>query len=398
MPFLSDSSKNIPSSPIRKLVPFSDAAKSKGIKVYHLNIGQPDIKTPKQVIDRIKNLEREIIEYSPSRGMTSYRKGLVHYYKQFQIRLKEEEIMVTTGCSEAIPFAIQSCFNPGDELIIPEPFYANYNCFSSASGVRIVPLTSKIEDGFALPAISEIEKKITDKTKGIFICNPNNPTGYVYSKSELEQLGEIVLKHDLFLLADEVYKEFNYSSTPFYSILNLKGLEQHVVVIDSISKRYSMCGARVGSLVTRNKEVMDAVFKYADARLCPPTLGQIAAEAALDTPASYFENVLAEYVKRRDIVVDRINEIDGAYCTSPQGAFYVIARLPIDDSDKFCRWLLEEFEQDKETLMLAPATGFYASPDLGKDEVRIAYVLNRVDLEKAMNCLKIALEIYESKN
>jgi len=397
MPTLSTKALAMPASPIRKLVPYAEQAKAKGRTVYHLNIGQPDIKTPEVVIDRIKNLERTVIEYSHSAGFQSYREGLAKYYNGFGVSVDHDDIMVTTGGSEALIFAMQTCFNPGDEIIIPEPFYANYNGFSTTTGVKVVPVTAKIEDGFALPPISEFEKLITPNTKGILICNPGNPTGYLYSKEELETLRDIVKEHDLFLFSDEVYREFCYDGAVPHSALQLEGIENNVVVIDSVSKRYSMCGARVGALVTKNKEVINMALKFGQARLSPPTFGQIAGEAALDTPASYFTDVVDEYVERRDITVDGLNKIDGVTCPKPSGAFYAIAKLPIDNADKFCQWLLEEFEYENQTVMLAPATGFYASKGLGTQEVRLAYVLNKEALSKAVICLEKALEQYPGK-
>ncbi len=395
MPTLSKKAKQMPASPIRKLVPFAENAKKQGKKVYHLNIGQPDIETPEIVMDTMHHLDIKVVEYSHSAGFISYRKGLAEYYAKIGIELNpENEIMITTGGSEALVFAFQTCLNEGDELIIPEPFYANYNGFATTANINVVPVTAKIENGFALPPIEDFEKLITPKTKGILICNPGNPTGYLYSKKELETLRDLVKKYDLFLFADEVYREFCYDGAEHYSALKLEGIENNVILVDSVSKRYSMCGARVGALISRNKEFMEAALKFGQARLSPPTFGQIAGEAALQTPQSYFDNVIHEYVERRDILVDGLNKIEGVTCPKPQGAFYAIAQLPIDDADKFCQWLLEEFDYNGETVMLAPATGFYATKGLGKQEVRLAYVLNKESLQKSVECLSVALKEY----
>jgi len=393
MPNISEKGHSMPASPIRKLVPYSEAAKKAGRTVYHLNIGQPDIETPEIVMEKIRQTEIKVIEYSNSEGMAAYRTGLVGYYKTKDINIEPTDLMVTTGGSEALVFAFMTCLNPGDEIIIPEPFYANYNGFAVMAGVKVVPVTAHIEDGFALPPIADFESKITPRTKGILICNPGNPTGYLYSQSELEQLRDLVIKHDLFLFADEVYREFMYDGAIPYSVMNLAGLDEHAIMIDSISKRYSMCGARIGALITRNKTVMSAAMKFAQARLSPPTFGQLAGIAALDTPASYFEGVVNEYVHRRDILVDGLNRIDGVKCPKPKGAFYCIAQLPIDDSDVFCQWILEKFEYKNQTVMMAPATGFYATPGLGKNEVRLAYVLNTEALQNALICLEKALKV-----
>ena len=397
MPKISQKALNMPASPIRKLVPFAEGAKAKGRTVYHLNIGQPDIKTPEVVRERIKTANIDVIEYSHSAGFQSYREGLATYYNGFGIDITHENILVTTGGSEALLFAFQTCFNDGDEVIIPEPFYANYNGFSRAANINVVPVTANIDSGFALPPVSDFEALITEKTKGILICNPGNPTGYLYSKEELEQLRDLALKYDLFLFADEVYREFCYDGASPYSALQLEGLENNVVVVDSVSKRYSMCGARIGALVTRNKEIIDAALKFGQARLSPPTLGQIASEAALDTPQSYFDEVKTEYVKRRDIVVEGLNSIEGVICPTPKGAFYAIAQLPIDDSDKFCQWLLESFEHNNQTVMLAPAAGFYSTPGAGTNQVRIAYVLEEQALRNAIDCLRAAIEQYPGR-
>ncbi len=397
MPIISLKGKMIPASPIRKLVPFSDEAKKRGTKVYHLNIGQPDIETPVNVINKIRNIDLKVLEYSHSAGMISYRKKLVEYYKKVGIEVTPEEMIVTTGGSEAILFAMNSCLDPGDEIIISEPFYANYNGFSVTSGVVIKPINSVIENGFALPHIKAFEDAITMRTKAIMICNPNNPTGYVYSKKELELLREIVLKHDLFLFSDEVYREFTYDGHQHYSVMNLKGIEENVILLDSISKRYSACGARIGVLISKNKEVICTALKFAQARLSPPTFGQIAAEEAINTPDSYFKKVLEEYHDRRNVVVESINKIPGCFCPEPGGAFYAMARLPIDNSDKFCQWLLEKFSFEGQTVMLAPATGFYSTKGRGLDEVRISYVLNVNDLRNAMKCLEEALKVYPGR-
>ncbi|OFX76960.1 MAG: aspartate aminotransferase [Bacteroidetes bacterium GWE2_29_8] len=398
MPNISLKGRNMPESPIRKLVPFADEAKKKGRIVYHLNIGQPDIKTPDNVMDKIRNIDLKVIEYSHSAGILSYRKKLVEYYNSVGIEgLTSDDIIVTTGGSEAIIFAILTCLDPGDEIITPEPFYANYNGFANLSGAVIKPITSSIANGFALPAVSEFEKCITPKTKAILICNPNNPTGYLYSKEELETLKEIVKKHDLYLFSDEVYREFCYDGAEHFSALNLKGIEENVVMLDSVSKRYSACGVRIGCVISRNKELMSAILKFGQARLSPPTFGQIASEEAINTPKEYFEEVLEEYVKRRDIVVKAINNMEGCFCPNPKGAFYAVAKLPIDNSDKFCKWLLEDFEYNNQTVMLAPATGFYSTKGLGKDEVRISYVLNEESLINSMKCLEEAIKVYPGK-
>jgi len=394
MPQLSAKSHAMPASPIRKLVPYAEKAKERGTVVHHLNIGQPDISTPKVVLDELKNLKLDVIEYSHSAGFSSYRNGLANYYQKIGIQLDpEKEIMITTGGSEALIFAFQCCFEPGDEIIIPEPFYANYNGFATTCGIKVVPVTASIDNGFALPPISAFEEKITPSTKGILICNPGNPTGYLYSKEELESLRKIVKEKDLFLFADEVYREFCYDGATHTSALQLEGIEQNVVLVDSVSKRYSMCGARIGALISKNHQFMEMALKFGQARLSPPTLGQIAGEAALKTPSSYFNEVSAEYVERRDIIVDGLNKIPGVKCPRPQGAFYCIAELPIDDADHFCQWLLEKFEFDGETVMLAPASGFYANNSV-KNQVRIAYVLDKKHLENAVKCLERALEEY----
>lgn len=397
MPKVSVKGTNMPASPIRKLVPYAEAAKKRGTKIYHLNIGQPDIETPEVMLNAIKNTDIKVLEYSHSAGIESYRKKLAGYYNSFHINIDYNDIIITTGGSEAIEIAMMTCFNEGDEIIIPEPFYANYNGFSCAADVKVVPVKSSIENGFALPPISEFEKLITPKTKGIMICNPGNPTGYLYTKEELESLKALVLKHDLFLLSDEVYREFCYDGKEYVSVMHLQGIENNVVLLDSISKRYSACGARIGAMISKNKEVMGTALKFAQARLSPPTFGQIGAEAALQTPKSYFDTVQKEYVERRDFLIDALNKMPGVFCPKPSGAFYCIARLPIDDADKFCHWLLESFEHEKQTVMLAPATGFYSTKGAGMNEVRLAYVLNKTDLKNAMICLEKALQVYPGK-
>jgi aspartate aminotransferase len=397
MPILSEKAILMPASPIRKLVPYSEKAKTQGITVYHLNIGQPDIETPEVALNAVKNLDRKVIEYSHSAGFESYRNALSAYYIKNGIRVAPEDIIITTGGSEALIFGFMTTCNPGDEVIIPEPFYANYNGFAVTAGINVVPVTATIESGFALPPITEIEKKITSKTKGIVICNPGNPTGYLYSKEELEQLRDLVKKHDLFLFADEVYREFCYDGAVPFSVMNLEGIENNVIMIDSVSKRYSMCGARIGALISKNKEVMAAALKFGQARLSPPTIDQIAAEAALKTPQSYFDNVVREYVQRRNIMIQGLNSIPGVFCPNPSGAFYCVAKFPVDDAEKFCQWLLEDFSYEGQTVMMAPANGFYATKGAGLQEARIAYVLNQEDLKKAVICLEKALEVYPGR-
>jgi aspartate aminotransferase len=397
MPKISSKAVNMPSSPIRKLVPFADAAKKKGIKIYHLNIGQPDIETPPAFINAVKSADIKVLEYSHSAGNESYRKKLCGYYKEYDINIDSSDVIITCGGSEGISIAMMTCFNEGDEVIIPEPFYANYNGFSMAAHVTVKPIRSYIDTGFALPSITQFEKMITPKTKGIMICNPGNPTGYLYSREELEALRDLVLKYDLFLLSDEVYREFCYDGKEYVSVMHLQGIENNVILLDSISKRYSACGARIGALISKNKEVMSAALKFAQARLSPPSYGQIGAEGALDTPKSYFEEVKKEYITRRDFVIETINKIPGVFCPKPSGAFYCIAKLPIDNADKFCQWLLEDFAYNKQTVMLAPATGFYSTPGAGSNEVRIAYILNREDLKQAMICLDEALKVYPGR-
>ena len=397
MPEISKKGSLMPESPIRKLVPYAEIAKRKGRKVYHLNIGQPDIETPEIALEAIKNFSQRVIEYSHSAGIISYREKLAGYYKKHNINITAEDIIIGAGASEAILFAMQSCMDPGDEIIIPEPFYANYNGFAVNSGVVVRPIPSAIETGFALPPIAEFEKVITSKTKAIMVCNPNNPTGYLYSKKELETLRDITKKYDLFLFADEVYREFCYDGKKHFSVMHLKGIDDNVILIDSVSKRYSACGVRIGAMISKNKELMKTALKFAQARLSPPSIGQVAAEAAIDTKDSYFKMVLNEYLARRNVVVESINNINGAFCPVPSGAFYVVAKLPIDNSDKFCKWLLEDFEYNDETVMFAPAAGFYATKGKGMDEVRISYVLNVNDLKNAMKCLEEALKVYPGR-
>ncbi len=394
MPTISRKGLEMPESPIRKLVPYAELAKKKGNKVYHLNIGQPDIKTPQVALDAVKNANLEVLEYSHSAGFESYREKLSQYYKNQNLPIDAQNIIITTGGSEALLFALGSTMDTDDEIIIPEPFYANYNGFSVASGVKIVPVISSIETGFALPPIEEFEKLITPKTKAILICNPGNPTGYLYSEAEINQLAEIVQKHDLFLIADEVYREFTYDGYQHYSVMNVAGLENHAIMIDSVSKRFSMCGARIGCIVSKNKDVMAAAMKFAQARLSPPTYAQIASEAALDTPQSYFDEVIKEYKERRDILVAELEKIEGVVVAVPKGAFYCIAKLPIASANDFAQWLLESYDLNGETVMVAPAAGFYSSPNVGLDEVRIAYVLKKEDLIKSVRILKEALSVY----
>lgn len=396
MPNISQRGQVMPPSPIRKLVPYAEAAKKKGVKVYHLNIGQPDIETPRPVLDAVRQSEFTILEYSHSAGNESYRRKLTSYYKKFDITVDHTEIIVTTGGSEAILFGLMACLDPGDEVIIPEPFYANYNGFAVEAGVKVVPVTATIDNGFALPPIGDFEKLITPRTRAILICNPNNPTGYLYSPAEMEILKEICLKHNLFLFSDEAYREFCYDGQNI-SALNLSGMENHVVIFDTISKRYSACGGRIGAIVTHNRAILDSVMKFAQARLSPPSFAQIAAEAAVDLPDDYFDGIKAEYQSRRDLLVELLNKMPGVYCPNPGGAFYAIARLPIDDADKFCQWLLESFVHEQQTVMLSPATGFYATPGLGLQEVRLAYVLNRESIASAMEVLAKALEVYPGK-
>ena len=396
MPKISHKGKLMPESPIRKLVPYSEIAKKKGNKVYHLNIGQPDIKTPEIAIQAVKNIDLTILEYSHSAGNESYRKKLAAYYTNQGIPINTDDIIITTGGSEALMFAMGSTMDQGDEIIIPEPFYANYNGFSTASGINVVPVISTIDTGFSLPAIADFEKLITPKTKAILICNPGNPTGYLYSKEEIMQLADLVKKHDLFLISDEVYREFTYDGDIHYSVMNVPGLEEHAIMIDSVSKRYSMCGARIGCIVSKNKELMTTAMKFAQARLSPPTIEQIASEAALDTPQSYFDEVISEYRERRDTLIEELNKIEGVVVSKPKGAFYCIAQLPIDNADAFAQWLLENYDLNGETVMVAPAAGFYSTPGMGLSEVRIAYVLKKEDLVSAVRILKAAIPVYNS--
>jgi aspartate aminotransferase len=394
MPKVSIKGQQMPESPIRKLVPYAEIAKKKGHKVYHLNIGQPDIKTPEVALEAVKKADISVLEYSHSAGFESYRTKLSQYYKNHGLPIDTQDIIITTGGSEALLFAMGSTMDAGDEIIIPEPFYANYNGFSTASGVHVVPVISGIETGFALPPIEAFEKLITPKTKAILICNPGNPTGYLYSQEEILKLAEIVKKHDLFLIADEVYREFIYDGDKHFSVMNVPGLEENAIMIDSVSKRYSMCGARIGCIVSKNKEVMSTAMKFAQARLSPPTYAQIASEAALETPQSYFDAVISEYKDRRDTLITELNKIEGIKVATPKGAFYCIAKLPIDNADKFAQWLLESYDLNGETVMVAPAAGFYSTPNVGLDEVRIAYVLKKDDLIKSVKILKEALNTY----
>ncbi len=396
MPNTSHRGQLMPESPIRKLVPLADKAKARGINVYHLNIGQPDIKTPQVAIDALHNIDRTILEYSPSDGNKSLRIKLAEYYRTFNIDVNFEDIIITAGGSEAVSFAFMSCLDPGDEIIVPEPAYANYTAFAIGAGAVVKPVLSTIEEGFALPPIEKFEELITPKTKGILICNPNNPTGYLYTRAEMNKIRALVKKYDLFLFSDEVYREFCYTGAPYISAFHLDGIEENVILIDSVSKRYSECGIRIGALVTKNKEVKKAVMKFCQARLSPPLLGQIVAEASIDTPKEYMMDVYDEYMERRKFLIDGLNKIPGVYSPIPMGAFYTVARLPIDDADKFCAWCLSDFEYEGSTVMMAPATGFYTEAGLGKNEVRIAYVLNKEDLKRALIVLGKALETYNS--
>ena len=397
MPKISRKATTMPESPIRKLVPYAEKAKKAGRHVYHLNIGQPDIESPKMAIDAIKNIDLKVIEYSHSAGFESYRVKLAKKYSAQGIHVTSDDILITTGGSEALLFGLMTACEPEDEIIIPEPFYANYNGFATSAGLNVVPVSANIENGFALPPIEEIERKISGKTKAIVICNPGNPTGYVYSEEELLKLREIVLKHDLFLFADEVYREFCYDGTKAISVMQLDGLDNNVIMIDSVSKRYSMCGSRIGALVSKNKDVMSAALKFGQARLSPPTIDQIAAEAALDTPQSYFDEVQKEYVERRNIMVDGLNSIPGVFCPKPKGAFYCVARFPVENAEEFCQWLLEDYSYEGQTVMMAPANGFYSSKNLGIQEARIAYVLNKESLIKSLEVLKEALLVYPKR-
>ena len=387
----------MPESPIRKLVPYATAAKARGIKVYHLNIGQPDIETPEVALTAIRNIDRKVIEYSNSEGYATYRSGLAKYYQSVGVDVADTDIMVTTGGSEALIFGFMTCMDPGDEIIIPEPFYANYNGFATMAGLNVKPITAKIEDGFALPPISEFERRITENTRAILICNPGNPTGTLYGKESLEALAKLVKKYDLFLFADEVYREFCYDSAIPFSCMNLEGIENNVVMVDSVSKRYSMCGARVGALVSRNKEMMANALKFAQARLSPPTLGQIAGEAALNTPQEYFDRVKEEYMQRRNVLIDGLNAIDGVTCPKPAGAFYAMAQLPVESGDDFCQWMLEEFSFEGETVMMAPGSGFYSTRAYGEKQVRIAYVLKEEDLKRSVKIIEEGLKVYPGR-
>ncbi len=397
MPKISVRAELMPASPIRRLAPLANAAKKRGTKVYHLNIGQPDIETPKEGLEALKQVDRKILEYSPSDGFLSLREKLVGYYDQYQIKLSAEDIIITSGGSEAVLFAFMSCLNPGDEIIVPEPAYANYMAFAVSAGAVIRPITSTIDEGFALPAVEKFEELINERTRGILICNPNNPTGYLYTRKEMNRIRDLVKKHDLFLFSDEVYREFIYTGSPYISACHLEGIEQNVVLIDSVSKRYSECGIRIGAFITKNKALRAAVMKFCQARLSPPLLGQIVAEASLDAPRSYAIRTYEEYIERRNCLIDGLNKIDGVYSPIPMGAFYTVVRLPIDDSDRFCEWCLKEFEYEGATVMLAPASGFYSEEGLGRDEVRIAYVLEKKELQKALIVLAKALEAYPGR-
>ena len=387
----------MPESPIRKLVPLADAAKRRGIKVYHLNIGQPDLATPQEGLDALRNIDRKVLEYSPSDGYRSLREKLVGYYDQYQIKLTPDDIIITTGGSEAVLFAFMSCLNPGDEIIVPEPAYANYMAFAISAGAVIRTISTSIEEGFALPKVERFEELINERTRGILICNPNNPTGYLYTRKEMYRIRDMVKKYDLFLFSDEVYREFIYTGSPYISACHLEGIEQNVVLIDSVSKRYSECGIRIGALITKNRELRNAVMKFCQARLSPPLIGQIVAEASIDAPRSYMIHTYEEYIERRNCLIDGLNKIPGVYSPIPMGAFYTVARLPVDDSDKFCAWCLSEFSYEGETVMLAPASGFYTDPTKGRNEVRIAYVLNKHDLRRALYILGRALEAYPGR-
>lgn len=397
MPHTSVRGNSMPESPIRKLVPLADKAKARGIKVYHLNIGQPDLKTPQVALDAIRNIDRTVLEYSPSDGIKSLRTKLAGYYHRFNIDVTEEDIIITTGGSEAVNFAFMSCLDPGDEIIVPEPAYANYTAFAIAAGAVIKPIFSSIDEGFALPHIEKFEEVISERTKGILICNPNNPTGYLYTRAEMNKIRDLVRKYNLFLFSDEVYREFCYTGAPYISAFHLDGVDENVVLFDSVSKRYSECGIRVGALVTKNKQVKQNVMKFCQARLSPPLIGQIAAEASIDTPEDYMLEMYNEYVERRKFLIDGLNRIPGVYSPIPMGAFYTVARLPVDDADKFCAWLLSDFEYEGQTVMMAPASGFYTTPGIGVNEVRIAYVLEKEDLKKSLQVLQKALEVYPGR-
>lgn len=398
MPSISQRGVEMPNSPIRKLAPLSDSAKARGLKVYHLNIGQPDLPTPKEALDAIRNIDRTILEYSPSDGYRSYREKLVGYYAKYNINVSADDIIITTGGSEAVLFAFLACLNPGDEIIVPEPAYANYMAFAVSAGAVIRTVTSTIEEGFALPPVEKFEELINERTKGIMICNPNNPTGYLYSRAEMNQIKHLVQKHDLYLFSDEVYREFIYTGSPYISACHLVGIEDNVVLIDSVSKRYSECGIRIGALITKNKELRKTLMKFCQARLSPPLIGQIAAEASLDASPDYLRDTYDEYVERRKFLIDRLNRIPGVYSPIPMGAFYTVARLPVDDADKFCTWCLSDFEYEGQTVFMAPASGFYTTPGIGKNEVRIAYVLNKEDLGSALTVLEMALDAYNKLN
>lgn len=387
----------MPESPIRKLVPLADEAKRRGVKIYHLNIGQPDLPSPQEGLDALKSIDRKILEYSPSDGYLSLREKLVGYYEEYQIKLTPDDVIVTTGGSEAVLFAFMSCLNPGDEIIVPEPAYANYMAFAISAGAVIRPVMASIDEGFALPSVEQFEELINERTRGILICNPNNPTGYLYTRQEMNRIRDLVIKHDLFLFSDEVYREFIYTGSPYISACHLEGIEQNVVLIDSVSKRYSECGIRIGALITKNKKVRDAVMKFCQARLSPPLIGQIVAEASIDASRSYKIHTYEEYIERRNCLIDGLNKIPGVYSPIPMGAFYTVASLPIDDSDRFCAWCLSEFDYEGETIMLAPASGFYSDPTKGRNEVRIAYILNKTDLRRALMILGEALKVYPGR-
>ena len=397
MPHISERAIEMPQSPIRKVAPLATEAEARGTKIYHLNIGQPDLKTPKIGLEVLRNIDRSVLEYSPSQGFLSYRKKLVKYYAAYDIDLTVDDIIITTGGSEAVLFAFLSCLNPGDEIIVPEPAYANYMAFAISAGAKIRTIPTTIEDGFALPAVEKFEELINEHTRAILICNPNNPTGYLYTRREMNQIRDLVKKYDLYLFSDEVYREFIYTGSPYISACHLEDVEQNVVLIDSVSKRYSECGIRVGALITKNKEVRNAVMKFCQARLSPPLLGQLVAEASIDTPKEYMREMYDEYVERRNCLIDGLNRIPGVYSPIPMGAFYTVARLPVDDAEKFCAWCLSDFNYEGETVMLAPAAGFYTTPGAGKDQVRIAYVLNKEDLARALVVLKHALEAYPGR-
>lgn len=397
MPTISERAVKMPESPIRKLVPLADEAKRRGVKIYHLNIGQPDLPSPQEGLDALKSIDRKILEYSPSDGYLSLREKLVGYYEEYQIKLTPDDVIVTTGGSEAVLFAFMSCLNPGDEIIVPEPAYANYMAFAISAGAVIRPVMTSIDEGFALPSVEQFEELINERTRGILICNPNNPTGYLYTRQEMNRIRDLVIKHDLFLFSDEVYREFIYTGSPYISACHLEGIEQNVVLIDSVSKRYSECGIRIGALITKNKQVRDAVMKFCQARLGPPLIGQIVAEASIDASRSYKIHTYEEYIERRNCLIDGLNKIPGVYSPIPMGAFYTVASLPIDDSDRFCAWCLSEFDYEGETIMLAPASGFYSDPTKGRNEVRIAYILNKTDLRRALMILGEALKVYPGR-